>query len=108
MESSQGESLRRKAIGVALFLVMLASLLNALLGERGVRGLIKARHDYESLLAEIHTLEVDNERLTDEIRALRSEPLAVERIAREVLGMVKPGEVVVTVLESDEPDPVPR
>lgn len=106
-ESSQGESLKRKALGVGLFLVLLASLLNALLGERGLRGLMKARHDYDALLLEIQTLEAENEQLSDEIRALRSEPLAVERIAREVLGMAKPGELTVTIQQPAERSVLP-
>jgi cell division protein FtsB len=43
---------------------------------------------------EQETLTGENERLRQEIEALRSDPGAIERAARERLGMVRPGEIV--------------
>ncbi|HET6370655.1 MAG TPA: septum formation initiator family protein [Nitrospiria bacterium] len=40
------------------------------------------------------SLTEENERLRQEIEALRSDPAAIERAARERLGMARPGEIV--------------
>ncbi len=49
-------------------------------------------------------LEEENQQLKEEIKALKSDPNAIERVAREELKMVKPGEVVITLPEKkDQP-----
>lgn len=88
---------RRKALGIALFLILAATALNAFFGERGVLALIKAREEHDALAREVAELQAANDALAAEIRALKSDPLVVERLAREVLGMARPGEIVVTV-----------
>ena len=43
--------------------------------------------------------------LAEEISALRSDPQAIERLAREELGLVRPGETVFLIREELSPDP---
>ena len=99
----QESNVKKKALGLAVFLIVAASILNALFGERGVLGLKQARRDYSVLMQEIEALEAENRRLADEIHALRTDPLVIERRAREVLGMARPGEIVVEIRTTDEP-----
>ncbi|MCA9575620.1 MAG: septum formation initiator family protein [Polyangiales bacterium] len=56
---------------------------------------------YRALQAEQVDLDAQNERMRREVRdlqrevqALRTDPFAIERIARDELGMVRPGEVI--------------
>lgn len=88
---------RRKALAVAAFLIIGATVLNSLFGERGILGLWKARAEYQRLLREVEALEAENDTLSSRIHALRSDPLVVERLARETLGMAREGEVVLTI-----------
>ncbi len=90
-------ALRRKALALAAFLIAAATMLNSLFGERGISGLLKAREEHARLVREVEALETENARLSDQIRALRSDPLVVERLARETLGMARPGEIVLTI-----------
>jgi cell division protein FtsB len=92
---------RRKALALAAFLIAAATILNSLFGERGILGLRKAREEHARLLQEVETLEADNARLSAQIRALRSDPLVVERMAREILGMARPGEIVLTIRQPE-------
>ncbi len=92
---------RRKALGLAAFLILAATALNAFFGESGILGLRKAQKEYETLLHEVEALQAENDSLSQQIRALRSDPLVIERMAREMLGMAKPDEIVVTVRHSD-------
>ena len=48
---------------------------------------------------EIEDLQAENARLGNEIAALRSDPRAIERLAREELGLARPGETVFLVGE---------
>jgi cell division protein FtsB len=88
---------RRKALGLAAFVIVAATVLNSFFGERGILGLWKAREEYESLLREVEHLEAENESLSAQIHALRHDPLVVERLARETLGMAREGEIVLTI-----------
>ena len=90
-------SFRGKALGIAAFLILAASALNALLGEHGVLGLMKARQEYAALAEQVTGLESENDRLSSEIRSLRSDPLVLERIAREVFSMSLPGEISISI-----------
>ncbi len=93
--------LKRKALSLALFLIVAASMLNALFGDRGLLELLRARQEIESLDREIATLRAQNQSLLGEIRDLKTSPLAVERLARENLALVKPGEIVLLIRETE-------
>jgi len=49
------------------------------------------------LKSEIEQLRAENARLSAEIQALRSDPLAIERLAREELGLSRPGETLFVI-----------
>jgi cell division protein FtsB len=71
-------------------------LLFALFGdEHGVRAIIHARHDARVLSAQIAALHVENAAMRRRADALRTDPAMLEQTARETLGLVRPGEIVV-------------
>ncbi len=83
---------------------VLAVLLGAaVFGENGVLHLRRLRAEVEALHRDVQTLEAENERLSRAIGELRSDPAAVERIAREELGLVRPGERVLRFPRSSPP-----
>ncbi|MFT3915965.1 MAG: septum formation initiator family protein [Anaeromyxobacteraceae bacterium] len=72
----------------------------ALLSAVDTSGLRKASRlaaEAERVEAENRRLAEENARLTREVRALKSDPAAMERAAREDLGLVRPGERVYRV-----------
>jgi cell division protein FtsB len=102
---SRGESsLKRKALSLALFIILASSILNALFGDRGFIEMLKARQQLQALEHEIRDTKVENQRLLEEIRALKTSPLAIERLAREKLGLVKPGEVILLIEKTEDRD----
>ena len=56
-----------------------------------------ARVEHARVTAERAAAEIDNERIAAEITALRSDPEVIERTARQQLGIVRPGEMVVSI-----------
>jgi len=101
VERLQESQVKKKALGLAAFLIVAASIVNAFFGEGGVLGLIEANKNFEQLEREVHAIESENERLGQQIHALRTDPSVIERRAREVLGMALPGEISVEIRPSE-------
>jgi cell division protein FtsB len=91
----------RRATQVTLRLVvLLASVLcvvfaiSFVFSDRGLPELQHSRTRVAGLRADITRLESENARLRAEIESVRKSSYAIERIAREDLGMSKKGEIV--------------
>ena len=96
-DRSGDASLRRKAATLASIIALVALIVGALFGDRGLLHLIDQRHRAEALAREVEELEEENARLATEISALRTDPRAIERVAREELGLLRPGETLFLV-----------
>ena len=75
----------------------------ALRDEDGVLHVFEQRSRLQELTRSVDDLRAQNLALRAQIRALREDPRAVEKIAREDLGLSKDGEIVF-LLESDSGD----
>ena len=91
--------LRRKAATLASIILVAALVVGSLFGDRGFLQLVRQQQRAEVLEREIEELRADNRRLASEIAALRSDPRAIERLAREELGLSRPGETVFLIRE---------
>jgi cell division protein FtsB len=96
--------LRKKAAILASIIVVVGLLVGSLFGDRGLLQLVSQRQRADALAREIEQLKADNSRLAVEIGALRRDPSAIERLAREELGLVRPGETVFLIREEPSPD----
>jgi cell division protein FtsB len=61
---------------------------------RGFRHYVKMQGEIADLSERNKKLAAENQKLSREIEALRTDPQALERAAREELGFIKPGEIV--------------
>jgi cell division protein FtsL len=91
----------RKTAKAAIRIVFLLSavltlvfLVSFVFSEEGIAELQRARKRVHDLQTELVQMEAENARLRREIESLKRSTFAVERIAREDLGMSKPGEIV--------------
>ena len=91
----------RRATQVTLRVVILLSgvltivfLISFFYSDRGIVELQQARVRVAQLRGDIKRLETENARIRAEIDSVRKSSYAVERIAREDLGMSRKGEVV--------------
>lgn len=89
---AQGPWLRR-----AVVFVSCALLLNAVFGERGLAELFRARVDYKRAIDGLARLKTENAGLREQARRLQEDPAAIETAAREDLGLIRPGEILVVV-----------
>jgi cell division protein FtsB len=81
---------------LALALVIVAFLTSAI----PFRQIIDQRHHLEEAKEKLAALELENSLLTAEVSALQT-PAEIERMAREKLGYVMPGEVAFVVFSPD-------
>ncbi len=66
-------------------------------GKKGVMDISRARRMTRDLDLELKALKVEKDRLDGEIKELETDPRAVEKIAREKLWLIKPGEKVIVI-----------
>jgi cell division protein FtsB len=83
-----------RAVALLSVVLSLVFLVSFVFSDRGLPELQHARVRVTNLKADIARLELENARLRAEIESVRKSSYAVERIAREDLGMSKRGEVV--------------
>lgn len=88
---------RRRWAQVGLLFVASALVVNGLIGDRGLVETLRVRREHDRLASSIASLKRDNQRLAEEIRRLREDPKAIEDVARQDLGLIRPGEVVFVI-----------
>lgn len=72
-------------------------LMNGLFGERGLMDTIRARRAYSLAARALDQLKRDNDALRERARLLRTDPATIESVARGELGLMRPGEILVTI-----------
>ena len=83
-----------KFVGLLSTVLTLVFLISFVFSDRGLPELQHSRKHVAELRANIARLEAENARLRAEIESVRKSSYAIERIAREDLGMSRKGEVV--------------
>jgi cell division protein FtsB len=81
----------------ALVFATCVLLADAIFGERGLAETLRAQRDYAQAEAQLRLLRYENAALREEARQLRSDPGAIEAVAREQLGLLRPGEILIVV-----------
>ncbi|HET7219405.1 MAG TPA: septum formation initiator family protein [Vicinamibacterales bacterium] len=82
------------------YLLIFASVVlvvDALVGERGLVATTRARRASDELTNQVERLRRENAHLRETARRLREDASTIESVARETLGLIRPGEVLVVV-----------
>jgi cell division protein FtsB len=87
----------RTILGFALSLLAIHDVF----GSHGLLAMRRTQTQIRQLHGEIDRLSQENSELGKQVQALRSDPKAVERIAREEMGLARPGEMIFKL--PDEP-----
>lgn len=94
IERGVRERRRRVMLVAAVSLVVLYLLASFIFGEMGVIKYFRMKAQYNRLTREIGILGSENAKLGNEVRMLRTDPDYIERVARDKLGLARPGEIV--------------
>jgi len=82
----------RRLLGGAV--VVLLGLGLAVYGGEGLVRVLQMKREIEALERDVTTLRVQSEKLAATVERLRSDPLYVEKLAREDLGLAREGETI--------------
>ena len=84
-------------VGRAMCFAACVLAVNALIGERGLSETFRARREFRRAVAELSRLQYENASLTNTIERLRHDARTIEGVARAELGLIRPGEILVSV-----------
>lgn len=98
-------SRRRKVLNLLLGFATVVLLVDSLVGEKGLIERMRARQQYAAAAASLESLKAQNSRMREQARRLRDDPAAIETIAREELGLIRPGELLFIVRDAKPAKP---
>ncbi len=81
----------------------MAIIIDAIVGERGLLAMLRARELYEQNEVALQQQRAENARLREEADRLTKDPAALEELARGELGLMRPGEKVFIVKDLKPP-----
>jgi cell division protein FtsB len=81
----------------AVLFVACVLAVNAVFGDKGLTDTLRARKTYAAATDDLARLKRENAALRDQVRRLRNDPATIESVARGELGLVKRGEILVTI-----------
>lgn len=94
---------RARALNYVLGFVTVILVVDALIGDKGLLDTLRARRQHQAIAAALAEKRRENARLRDDIRRLKEDPGAIEALARQDLGLMREGEVLFVVRDSQSP-----
>jgi cell division protein FtsB len=88
-----------------LTLFVLALVVHDVFGTHGFIAMRRTRNEIQRVKADIGRLNSENLQLSEQVKALKSDPMLIEKIAREELQRARPGEVIIRIPQSQQPAP---
>jgi cell division protein FtsL len=82
---------------LVLLLVSVAFIVHSIFGQHGYLASRRQGKELQTLQQQIELLRQENDQLAKENRALKSDPAAIERLAREQMHLAKPREKIYTL-----------
>jgi cell division protein FtsB len=92
-ETTKGPQLSR-ALYVLVVVGIVALALDGVFGPHGLIVTYRMKLQARQAQQNIQKLNEQNQQLANQVRSLKSDPTAIEHIAREKMGLVKPGDLV--------------
>jgi cell division protein FtsB len=94
---------RSRLLNYVLVFVTVVLVVDALVGDKGLLDTMRARRQHEALAAALAQKRKENAGMREDIRRLKEDPGAIESLAREELGLMREGEVLFIVRDSQSP-----
>lgn len=93
-----------------LGLLVLILLVHNVFGAHGFLAMHRTQAEIEKVKQNLDRLAKENAQLEDQVHALKSDPHAIEKIARDELNLARPGEIIIKIPQppsSQAPAPKP-
>jgi cell division protein FtsL len=94
VRENKNPSFLRRNLRTILGLTIAALAIHDVFGPHGFLAMRRAQQEIKQFSAELQKLNQENQALSDEVTSLKTDPRLIERIAREDMGLAKPGEYI--------------
>jgi cell division protein FtsB len=95
---------RRNTNGI-IFAACALLLLQDVFGAHGVLAMRRSQREADHIRQEINRLNDENRRLQQRVESLRTDPAAIECVAREEMGLSRPGDFVLKIAPNNSAGP---
>ena len=105
MKKDEDAPLQRflRQYGAALLgLLLLALVVHDIFGTHGYLAMRRTQQEIQRVKSDLHQLNQENAQLEQEVKDLKSDPHKIEAIARDELGLARPGEVIIKIPQSQQ------
>lgn len=99
-------AIRRRTVHFLLIFTAIVLVVDSLVGEKGFLETLKARRQHREVAAAVDVIRQENARLREQVRRLKEDPAEIESVAREELGLIRPGEMLFIIRDA-KPSPTP-
>lgn len=86
----------RYFFALAFFLLLLQDVF----GAHGLVAMRRSKNQIQAVQAQIQQLDQENQELQQRIHSLKTDPAAIEKIARDRMGLARPGEMIFQIPDS--------
>ena len=93
----------RKNARQILILALFALLVHDIFGAHGFIAMRRTQKEIDRVREQIGKLNNENKSLSNQVNSLKTDPKAIERIAREEMGLARPGEIIYKLPDSAKP-----
>ena len=92
-----------KQYGRALLgLLVLVLVVHDIFGTHGYLAMRHTQSEIKKVQADLDRLNEENVQLEQEVKELKTDPHKIEKIARDELGLARPGEVIIKIPQSQQ------
>jgi cell division protein FtsL len=95
-------SLMRQYGRAFLGLVMAVMIVHDVFGTHGFLAMQRTQSEIRKVKAELEALSKENAALAQEVKDLNSDPRLIEKIARDDLGLARPGEIIIRIPQGQQ------
>jgi cell division protein FtsB len=87
---------------VLLALLVLILVVHDIFGTHGYLAMRRTQQEIKKVNADLDRLNKENLQLGQEVKELKTDPHKIEKIARDELGLARPGEVIIKIPRSQQ------
>jgi cell division protein FtsB len=91
-----------------LALFVLALVVHDIFGAHGFIAMRRTQGEIDRVKKDLDRLNKENLQLGEQVKALKTDPRLIEKIAREDLQRARPGEIIIRIPPSQQPAPDPH
>jgi len=86
-------------------LLVLVMMVHDIFGTHGFLAMRRTENEIKKVKADLEALSKENAALAQEVKDLNSDPRLIEKIARDDLGLARPGEIIIRIPQGQQAAP---